>query len=153
FETWSNQPRRHGGTEARREELTNNEIHGQAKLIIKKKFLGVDQRPDQVLVPLAEAPLGPAPGEVGQAGVAFLGGGGAGVGEAIEPVELLAVGAGLARQAGGAGVLVADHALEVGRVPEEQALRQAGVGRPLAFADALAPGAPEGLEEGRGESL
>src|SRR4051794_26189845 len=104
--------------------------------IIEQKLLGIDQRPDEVLVPLAQPPLRPAASQVGEAHGAFVGGRRTGVGDAVELVDLVGVGAGVAGQSGRAAGVVGEPALEGGRVEQEEALRQARLGRALALADA-----------------
>src|SRR5947209_5649531 len=109
--------------------------------LVEKKFLCVDQGPGQVLEPLAEPALGTATGEMGQAGRLLLGGRPARDADPVQLHDLLRIGAGISGPAGDPAPLGFESALEVGRVQEVKALREVGLGRPLALADALTAGA------------
>ena len=117
--------------------------------MIKQEFLGIDQGPDQVLVPLAERPPGTAAGQMIEADGTLLVRRSPREADAIELGNPRRVGAGVGEPAVDPAAAGFERLLDLRRAEQEEALREGGLGPPLALADALAPGTTEDLEEAR----
>src|SRR6185312_9092757 len=94
-----------------------------ATLLIEEEFLGVDQGPDQVFIPLAELPFDPSAGEVCNANLALICGWQPRVAKAIELVDLLRLGPDVRGPARGPALLVIELSLDLGRVQQVKTLR------------------------------